>query len=163
MKTIRLFLNLVFLFTILFATTSCKKNKPAEEPKPDKTVIEIPPPSPTALETQLFGDWICEGDTIWGAVPIHDNMYLGYHLNLTSSPYPSNSNFVTYFAGGLYGPGQPVNTSGTWKEVDGSPTYSHHVLVVVFPATVIMQVTANSLVLAQTDHPGNQKTFYFHK
>ncbi len=163
MRKIKLSLLTVILCSAFFGLNSCKKNNPHDEVPAKKVTVVPPPPPATTLETQLYGDWICDGDTVWATTPYHDNMYLNYHLNLTSTAYPSNSNFVTYFEEGLYGPMQTPSTTSTWKEVDGSPTYSHHVLAVFFPSTVIMQVTAHTLVLAQTDHPGNMRTFYFHK
>ncbi len=163
MKRIKINIALIIFSGVIVLTNSCKKNKPHDSVTSNDITSVAPSPPPTPLETQLFGDWICDGDTVWATIPYHDNMYLGYHLNLTATPYPYNSNFVTYFVAGLYGPGQTPTTTGTWKEIDGSPTYSHHVLVVFFPATVIMLVTPHALVLAQTDQIGNLKTFYFHK
>jgi hypothetical protein len=164
MKISKSIFSFVMAVTMVIAVSSCKKNKPAEEAKPTKEETPIPPPPPaTATETLLFGDWICDSNKVWTPTPHLESTYVGYHLNLTSNAYPSNSNFVTYFAGGLYGPLQTPNTNSIWKAVDGSPTYSHQVLIFLFPTTVIMQVTANSLVLAQTDQPGNARTIYFHK
>ena len=132
-----------------------------EEATPVETGPTLAPP--TALELQLFGDWICDGDTMWFPTPHYDGYYAGYHLNLTSSAYPASSNFRSYFAGGFYGPSQTPYTTDAWKEVDGSPSYTHHILVALVPATVIMSVTTNTLVLAQTDQTGNTRTLYFHK
>lgn len=164
MKSGNHFTLFFIVFATLFATTSCKRNKPSEEAAPTKTATVIPPPPPpTTLEAQLYGDWICDGDTVWSSTPRLDSTYYGYHLNLTDIQYPSNSNFVTYLEEGLYSASATPNTNGTWKEIVGAPTYTHHVLIIFFPATVIMSVTTHNLVLAQTDHPGNVRTYYFHK
>ncbi len=163
MKKIKLVQSVVLIIPVIFAFNSCKRNKPADEPKPAKVVVVVPPPPPTTLESQLYGDWICAGDTVWSSTPRLDSSYYGYHLNLTSTQYPSNSNFVTYLEGGLYSATQTPSINEPWKEIVGAPTYTHHVLIIVFPATVIMSVTAHNLVLAQTDHPGNIRTYYFHK